>query len=362
MLDIFKFFLILGLTGFGGPLALVQLMREEFVERKNILTHKEFDQVFTLIKAMPGPIAFQMAVYLGRRFQGFSGACLAGVGLILPPFVMVIVIGYFYETLSHYTSVKYLLAGFLYSVSAIILLSLRSMVTSNRQSPLFWFIIGSAFLICWRDLLPEPFVIVGFGVLVVLSSKFTPTSKSIFFSAGVFPLFKVCLYAGTFVFGTGLAILPVLKSHFVDQYHWLPLQEFNDGVIFGQMTPGPITITASFLGYRILGFPGALVATVGIFLMPFIHMVTWFPSAVRWLSVQKWIHSFLLGATGAVIGSILFTIVSMNQQSYQTILFWLIFSSTFLFLIWKPKTPLLLVILAAGFFNLVVTLATMNTI
>lgn len=370
MFNLFKFFLLLGSTGFGGPLSLVQLMREHFVEKEKKIEAEEFDQVFTMIKAMPGPIAFQMAVFLGRRFFHFSGACLAAFGLIFPPFVMILLIGVFYESLSQVSSIQYVLKGFLYSVSAIILLSLRSMILSSYRNPIFWMIIVISFFISFKGLLPEPAVIIGFGILVAVSQSSFFRTKNLFFSSAfflfdwerLFPLFKTCLYAGAFVFGTGLAFLPVLRGQFVETNHWLPLQVFNDGVIFGQMTPGPVTITASFLGYRISGIAGAFVATIGVFLMPFIHMVTWFPSAVRWLARQIWVKPFLIGATGAVIGTILDTIAKMNAESYIRPQFWLIAISTFLILLWKPKSPLLLIIFLSGLANLLIASMTMSSI
>lgn len=368
-LDLFKFFLLLGSTGFGGPLSLVQLMREHYVDRKQMILQQDFDQVFTMIKAMPGPIAFQMAVYLGRHFYGFYGGLLAGFGLILPPFIMIILLGLFYDSFAEITWIQFALKGFLYSVSAIILLSLRSMIMSSYKSIVFWIFVVLSFCISWKALVPEPLVIVGFGVLVVFSQNKIFWSRHSFFSAAFFivdweklyPLFKICLYAGTFVFGTGLAILPVLRTQFVELHQWIPLEVFNNGVIFGQMTPGPVTITASFLGYSISGFLGAIVATIGIFLMPFIHMVSWFPFAVKWLAKQRWLKPFLLGATAAVIGTILDTLVKMNLQSFLNLMFWIIAIGTFVLLLWKPKIPLLLVILGSGLLNLVVTLA-MNSI
>ena len=146
----------------------------------------------------------------------------------------------------------------------------------------------------------------------------------------------------------------MLRTQFVEIHQWIPLEVFSDGVIFGQMTPGPVTITASFLGYSISGLVGALVATVGIFLMPFIHMVSWFPYAVKWLAKQSWIKPFLLGATAAVIGTILDTIVKMNSQSYLVPMFWVIAAGTFALLLWKPKFPLLAVIFGSGLLNLIV--------
>ncbi len=370
MIELFKFFLILGATGFGGPLSLVQLMREHFVDKKKLVEQSDFDQVFTMIKAMPGPVAFQMAVHLGHRFYKLPGAFLAGFGILFPAFVIIIFFGLFYESLEKFKYFKYLLDGFLFSVSAIILISLKSMVLSAYKNYLFWLVMFISISLAWFQFVPEPLLIIGSGFLVlILESQFYRTKNS-FLSVGflfidsekLVPLFKVCLYAGAFVFGTGLAILPVLKNFFVDQLHWLTLQEFNDGVIFGQMTPGPVTITASFLGYRVSGFAGALVATLGIFMMPFIHMVTWFPRAVKWLSAQKWIKVFLIGATAAVVGTILVTVFRMNENFYSSFMFWILFSATTIVLLIKPKISLLLLIFLSGLINLLVAFATMHSV
>jgi chromate transporter len=370
MFNLFKFFLLLGATGFGGPLSLVQLMRENYVEKLKFIKNEEFDQIFTLIKAMPGPVAFQMAVFLGRRFEGLIGGCLAAFGILFPSFMMILAMGFFYDQLSQFEMIKYALDGFLFAVSAIIVMSLKSMVLSSYKNILFWIIILITFYLSWFSFVPEPFLIFGFGIFVVLMQNSIFKNQKMLFSVSfllvdwskIFILFKTCLFAGTFVFGTGLAILPVLKTAFVDQLQWLPLQDFTDAVVFGQMTPGPVTITASFLGYRISGLAGALVATIGIFLMPFFHMMTWFPLAVKWLTAQKWIKPFLIGATAAVIGSILMTVVKMNISTYKNFMFWIIFSGTIALLIKRPKTSLIVIIFVSGLFNLIVSFATMHTI
>lgn len=370
MKALFKFFLLLGATGFGGPLALVQLMREEFVDRQQKMTQQEFDQVFTMIKAMPGPVAFQMAVFLGNRFFGVTGGFAAGMGLILPSFIMICGLAYFYENLTQFTNFKFILEGFLFSVSAIILLSLKSMFLNSYKKKIFWLLLVLSLYVVYLNFIPEPLLIMGAGMLALGFNYNLNSSMPKLFNLSfllidwekIYSLFKTCLYGGAFVFGTGLAILPVLKNEFVDQLHWLTLQEFNDGVIFGQMTPGPVTITASFLGYRIHGILGAFVATLGIFISPFIHMVTWFPLAVKWLSRQKWIGVFLVGATSAVIATILMTVFNMNFNSMNKMLFWMIFCGTGILLIYKPKTSLIKIILLSGLLNLLVNLATMNSI
>jgi chromate transporter len=178
----------------------------------------------------------------------------------------------------------------------------------------------------------------------------------------IYELFKICLLSGAFVFGTGLALIPVLQTNLVDIRHWLTIKEFSDAVIFGQMTPGPVTITGALLGFQISGLIGAFAASIGIFLMPFFHMVTWFPYAVRWLSKQKWITPFLIGATAAVVGSIFCSVVKMNLDSYRLVMFWVLFLANFFIYLKRPKTPIIAMVLLSGLINLAVTLATVNAV
>ncbi|MBY0553749.1 chromate efflux transporter [bacterium] len=368
MLEIFKYFLHLGLTGFGGPLMLIQHMRKHFVHDTKQMTSEEFDQAFTLIKAMPGPIAFQMASFLGNKFHKAMGAFLAGFALLLPSFLMMLMAGYFYSDVVKFSSVDIVLDGFLFSVSAVILISLKSLVSTNYKSLIFIPIVLINMYLAWVQIVPEPVLIIAFGILgLLLNQRFDRLqlfSVAFFFVdwQKVFELFKVCLVSGAVVFGTGFALIPVLKTNFVDMNHWLTIKEFNDGVILGQMTPGPISISGAFFGYQVSGFLGALLAIVGVFAMPFFHMVTWFPHAVKWLSKQKWINNFLLGATAAVVGSILTTIITMNAQSYNKIMFWTLFITTFVILALRPKTSIVFLVLAAGILNLLFSFAAVNAV
>ena len=367
MKQLFKYFLYLGVAGFGGPLMLIQQMREHYVDDLKELTGKEFDQAFTLIKAMPGPIAFQMAVFLGNRLYKSLGGLVAGFALLLPSFIMMVTVAYFYASFVNVSFIHPVLDGFLFSVSAVILISLKSLVINNYKFIIFIPLVLLNMFLCWKQILPEPLLIVGFGLLAVFINQ--KVNRLRLFSAAfllvdwqtVYDLFKLGLVSGAVVFGTGLALIPVLKTNLVDIHHWLSLKEFNDGVIFGQMTPGPITITGAFLGYRISGFMGSLGMMFGIFLMPFFHMMTWFPYAIKWLGGQKWINNFLVGATSAVVGSILVTIINMNAESYNKIMFWVLFLANFAILILKPKTSILLLIVISGLLNLLFFTA-MNSI
>jgi len=370
MIDLVKYFLFLGTTGFGGPLSLIQQMRQYFVEDKKTIEPHLFDQAFTLIKAMPGPIAFQMAVFCGQHLRGRWGGALSGIALIFPAFLMMIGMGLGYDVVSHNDYILKVLNGFQFAVAAIILMSLKSFVMQNGDKPLFWLLLIIAGFLFFHDILPEPVIIIGFGILAVSYYKLKQNKLPILPAAGfllfnnerLVPLFKICAYAGAFVFGTGLALIPILQKSFVAEYHWLDLQVFNDGVTFGQMTPGPVTITATFLGFKIAGLVGAFVATIAIFSVPLFHILTWFPKVLSWLAKQKWIQPFLLGATAAVVGVLLITIYRMNIVFLHLINFWIIFISSFIYLILKPKTQVLWIVAYGGVMNLIILFATQNTI
>ena len=149
----------MGFTGFGGPLLLIQQMREHYVKKTQKMSSTEFDQSFTLIKAMPGPIAFQMAVYLGQKFHKVGGGFLAGFGLVLPAFVMMLMIGYFYSDLEAVSFVRPVLDGFLFSVTAVILMSLKSLVVTHYKFILFIPLVLVNMYLSWFQLVAEPLLL-----------------------------------------------------------------------------------------------------------------------------------------------------------------------------------------------------------
>ncbi len=354
MLGLARYFLYLGSTGFGGPLVLIELMRRQYVIKEQKISAVEFDQVFALVKAMPGPVAFQMAVFLGQRFFGFRGGLVAGVCLLLPAFILMLLAGLFYTSFVQIEAVNTVMRGLLYAASAVILFSLKNLIFTNKKFFLFWFFLGLNLPLFWFHVLPEPALIILFGLLAVVAGRMRPTAQLMSVSFllvdfdKVVQVFKICAYAGAFVFGTGFALIPVLKTNLVDLHPFVTLKEFNDGVIFGQMTPGPITITTAFLGYQISGFIGALAATIGVFLFPFIHMVTWFPKAIGWLTKQSWIVPFVMGATSAVVAGIVMTVLQMNLESFVHASFWIIFAVTSARLFFRPKTSVILIFVFAG--------------
>ena len=301
--EVFSYFLKLGLTGFGGPLALVSNMQKYCVDEKHWLDHEEFNSTFALIKAMPGPIAFMTAVFLGRKRAGFWGGLLAAIGLNLPAFILMILFSMFFSSVSHFTFIHVLMTGMQVTALGVILGSLKGLVKGREKNVFFWILVFVSGFINFFYPSIEPVIIIGFGLMLIAQKKL--------FDMGTLAL--VCFKAGALVFGSGLAIVPMLQHDVVTKYNWLTQNEFLDALAFGQMTPGPVVITATYIGHKLYGMSGALVATICIFLAAFFHMSTWFPLVVRKLKGKKWVNDFVFGAIAAVVGPIIVAVYKLGE-------------------------------------------------
>lgn len=334
--ETFLYFLRLGFFGFGGPLALVAAMQRDLINKRRWMNPEEFVRTFALIKAMPGPVAFQTAVFLGNHRAGWLGGTAAALALNGPSFVMMVLFGIFYEEWSGVEISQVFLLGMQAAALGVILASLKGLAEGFWRRPVFWMIAVVVAFITAFSPASEPLLIVGSGLLVALAKSlqeggrlpswlnrmkftFAPVFLSVpllpalpAVSSQLLPLFWHCFKAGAFVFGSGLAIVPMMEHDFVSRLGWLTQDEFMDALAFGQITPGPVVITATFIGYKSAGFIGAVVATVAVFLAPFIHMTTWFPRFVGRLARQAWIVPFLTGAIAAVIGAIVATVFQLG--------------------------------------------------
>lgn len=323
--------------GFGGPLALASNMQSHCVEKKRWLSNEEFNSTFALIKAMPGPIAFMTAVFLGRLRGGFWGGLLAGVALNLPAFFLMILFSLFFSRISHISFVHALMIGMQVAALGVILGSLKGLVRGREKNLFFWLLVLVSGVINYFYPGLEPLVIIGFGLMLVIRGRL--------FDLGTLGL--VCFKAGALVFGSGLAIVPMLQHDVVNKYQWLTQSEFLDALAFGQMTPGPVVITATYIGHKLHGMPGALVGTVCIFAASFFHMVTWFPHVVKKVQGKKWIEQFVFGAIAAVVGPILVAVLKLGMGVGMTPFLGLIMLGAFILAL-KGKFPLWLVIPTGG--------------
>ncbi len=322
-LEIFFYFLKLGATGFGGPLALISIMQKELVEDKKWMPMAEFSQALALIKSMPGALALQVAIFLGRKKGGFIGGSLAALGIILPSFFLMIILAQYYESASKVEKFRVFFNGMQAASIVLMIQGLRALMLPYFSRKKFWgcFVLGG--IIFYFNLLPEPILILSAGLLGVLWSKRFVNPAFFVMPLEVLPVFSfdkineliwICFKSGAVIFGSGLAIIPLLERDFVDRLGWLTSQQFLDALALGQVTPGPVLITVTFIGFRVAGWLGAIAATIAIFLPSFIHMQTWFPKMVRVLNRQKWIEDFLIPSLGVICGVLLVTIFELTAS------------------------------------------------
>jgi chromate transport protein ChrA len=231
----------------------------------------------------------------------------------------------------------------------VILGSLKGLVKGNEANLFFWFLVVLSGIINFYSPATEPIFIFLFGLFLIVLRKYERSRHSL---NELGTLAFVCFKAGSLVFGSGLAIVPMLQHDVVDKYKWLTQSEFLDALAFGQMTPGPVVITATYIGHRMHGMPGAVVATVAMFAMAFIHMNTWFPHVMKKLHDRAWINDFLFGALAAVVGPIIVAVIRLGLGiSLTPFLCALAFVSFIATL--QGKTPLWLIIPIGGVLSLV---------
>ncbi|MEK7355569.1 MAG: chromate efflux transporter, partial [Bdellovibrionota bacterium] len=344
----------------------------DLVEKRKWMPAGEFAQAFALIKAMPGPIAFQTAVFLGERRGGFAGASIAAIALNFPAFVAMILLAAFQERFDSSPLVHAALTGMQAAALGLILASSKALFWNYRKTSRFWslFVIGFIAVIALPAFEPVA-IVIGGAISIALGRKASMPKMSFVPLVGLarFPLFGPessaalamagswwdafglllwnCFKAGAFVFGSGIAIVPLMENDFVTTLRWLTHDEFMNALAFGQITPGPVVITATYIGFKTMGLAGALASTFAIFLAPFVHMTTWFPRAMSRLSRQAWIGDFLLGAIAVVTAAVLTSVVRLAiSGNFEAIHFVLIAGACAGVLF--TKTPAWVLIPAAG--------------
>ena len=317
------YFLKLGGSGFGGPIALVGYMRHDLVERRRWFTEREFQQALAVGQTMPGPLAAQAAMWFGYLQAGGRGALAVALPFVIPPFLMVTAVAVLYAEYQGLSWVHDIFLGVGPAVLAIIAIAAVKLARStNKRDPVLWLIAAvlcavtavAGAEIVWLFLLAGAFGAVYYGgglprlggalsfspveVLVAVKGLALTGSGA---SLGAMALFFV--KAGAFTFGSGLAIVPFLHEGLVDDHGWLTEQQFVDAVAMGLITPGPVVIMATFAGYLVYGLTGAVVATVAVFLPVYLFVVV--PGGfIRRHERHPRLQGFVKGATAAAAGAI----------------------------------------------------------
>ncbi|HEX9023892.1 MAG TPA: chromate efflux transporter [Geobacteraceae bacterium] len=361
------YFLRLGSFGFGGPIALAGYMQRDLVARRWI-TEQEYGEGLAFAQMMPGPLAAQLAMWIGFIRHGVVGASLVGIVFTLPPFLIVLAISALYVAFHGLPLVQALFYGIGPAIIAIVALSAvrlaRTTVGSDRR---MWVIFGVVALITVlaRTEIALLFVVAGFIGLLLYHpprnwrSSGTATLLSVPASAGLSLAVPVLLQlgaffvkAGAFTFGSGLAIVPFLHQGVVLQHHWLNERQFLDAVAVGIITPGPVVITAAFVGYLVAGFWGSLIAAGAVFLPVYLFVLFIGRYIIRYRENPA-VKGFVKGATSAASGAIAGAAVILGQGSIVDAPTALI-GITSLLTLWRFKAPEPLIIGLAAIAGLMI--------
>jgi len=358
--EVVLYFLRLGLLGFGGPVALVGQMERELVSDRKWLSKEQMREAIAICQSLPGPLAIQVGIYISYLRAGFWGAWAGGWAFIFPNFVIVAALGALYVYLGDLKPVTAVFYGVSPAVIALILHSCYRLAKLGMEDWIQWAIAAVCFVVTIVLQAEVALLFIGAGIVGILyyGNVFSRSSTSTLQSVSVVPalaqlapvasgstLTKLLLFflkAGSLTFGSGLVIVPFLEQGLVQQYNWLDQRQFLIAVAIGMISPGPVVITATFVGYLVAGFWGSLVSTVGIFFPSFILVLVAAPLLARHRGNPN-VQGFVKGAYAAAIGTILGACVLLGKIAIGDWLTVLIGVASLAVLFrWKVSNPALI--------------------
>jgi chromate transporter len=358
------YFLWLGTVGFGGPIALAGRMQQDLVDQRGWISHEDYVEGLALAQLAPGPLAAQLAMYLGYVRAGVLGATLVAIAFVLPSFLMVLALSAAYM---RYGGLSWMQAVFYGIGAAVIGIIARSAwkltkLTLKKDALLWVIFLVLAVTTAWTS--REIIWLVVAGGVVTMAAKAIPRRAPAAacvalpvlgtFLPASSPAVQIFLFfakAGVFVFGSGLAIVPFLYGGVVQGHHWLNDRQFVDAVAVAMITPGPVVITVAFIGYVVAGVAGATAAALGVFLPVYAIVVLLAPSYKRWAKNPQ-LNSFVRGVTAAATGAIAGSVVVLARRSIYD---WptAVIAAVTLAVLFKWKVPEPVVIAVAAMAGLV---------
>jgi len=374
--DLVRYYLRLGLLGFGGPVALVGQMERELVGEKKWLTKEEMREGIAVCQSLPGPLAIQVGIWISYIRGGFWGAWAGGWAFILPNFIIVAALGALYVRFGGLPAVAAIFYGVSPAVIALILHSCYRLTKLGMKDWLEWALAAAAFTITVAVQAEVALVFIGCGIVGLLyygslvRGRKTTSATSLLVAVPLIAsgapqgslgsmlakLLTFFLKAGSLTFGSGLVIVPFLEKGLVQQTGWLSEREFLVAVAMGMISPGPVVITATFVGYLVAarvggslldGFWGSLVSTIGIFLPSFLLVLIVAPVLVRYRQNPN-VQGFIKGAYAAAIGTILGACVLLGKIAIGDWLTALVALGSLVVLFrWKVSNPVLVAATAA---------------
>ena len=331
------YLLRLGALGFGGPVALVGYMQRDLVEQRQWISAADYKEGLALAQLAPGPLAAQLAIYIGYVHYRIVGATLVGLAFVIPSFLMVLALGWAYVRFGGIGWMQSVFYGVGAAVIGIIAMSAKKLtsksvgqdkllwaiylllaaVTVVTESEIAWLFIAAGVAVwLWRAP-PAWFNKNGLNAAALVQLQQLPIAGSLWSTADATLLIQIGLFfakAGAFVFGSGLAIVPFLYGGVVTEHHWLNDKQFVDAVAVAMITPGPVVITVGFIGYLIAGLPGACVAALATFLPCYLFTIIPAPYFKKYGKLPG-VAAFVDGITAAAIGAIAGSVVVLAKRS-----------------------------------------------
>jgi chromate transporter len=361
--ELTAYFLRLGTLGFGGPVALVGQMERELVGERSWLAKAEMRDAIAVCQSLPGPLAIQVGIYISYLRGGFWGAWAGGWAFILPNFAIVVALAALYVAFDGLPWMNAVFYGVSPMVIALILHSTWRLAKLGMEDPLQWAIAAASFgiTVALQAEVAVIFIVAGaigiawYGTLFrggrPPSSMLAVAPLAVVPQVATLPLLgkltAFFLKAGSLTFGSGLVIVPFLEKGLVQQTGWLDERQFLVAVAIGMVSPGPVVITATFVGYLVAGFWGALVSTIGIFLPSFLLVLIVAPLLARH-GANANVKGFVKGAYAAAIGTIAGASVLLGKIAIGDWLTAVIALGGLIVLFrWKISNPLLMAAAAA---------------
>ncbi len=373
------YFLRLGTIGFGGPAALVGYMRRDLVEERRLIDEDTYNLSIALAQIMPGPLAAQTAIAIGYFEGGIVGATLVGIAFIVPSFLMVLALSALYVAFGGLPWMQSLFYGIGAVVIAIIAIAAYRLARgTNKRDPLLWIIFGVLFIataVSGTEL--AAFFILA-GLIALLARAWPGAGRAAVFTVAALvgaaaiaaieyalagagssgnernTLLQILLFftkAGSFVFGSGLAIVPFLQQSVVHDFGWLNEHQFLDAVAVALITPGPVVITVAFIGYLVAGIAGATLAAIGIFVPVYVFTIVPAPWFQRHRDNAQ-LRAFVAGTTAAASGAIAGAVLVLGRRAIFDVPT-LVIALIGLALLWRFRVPEPYLVAAAGIAGLV---------
>jgi len=337
------YFLNLGATGFGGPIALAARMQKTLVDEREWFSRQDFLDGLALAQLSPGPLAAQLAMYLGAINRGVFGATVIGAAFILPSLLMVWAAAFAYVRVGGLPWIGAAFYGVGAAVIAIIVRSAWKLAKITLAGDLLlWSIAGAmavVTVITGREIV---WVFFAAGLLPLARRHVAQTLLSV-------PLFEILWFftkAGAFVFGSGLAIVPFLYGEVVQGRHWLTDRQFLDAVAVAMITPGPVVISVAFIGYLVAREPGMTAAAIGVFVPAYLVVIS---TAHRFRAIARrdGVRAFVGGVTAAAIGAMTGAAIVLGRRAIIDIPTILIALTTFVILLRTKISDLWLIAASA---------------